>query len=155
MLNRIDLRGEPVTGLGARQLADRLPRAELDVEAAIEAVRPICADVRTRGAAAVREHTARFDGVDLASTRVPREALTQALEALDPAVAAALRESARRARLVHEAQVPRESVTYVADGSSVEILIPSGRSARLSQPEFAGTASTTRTGSLVALEYSS
>ena len=43
----------------------------------------------------------------------------------------------------------------VSDGSSVEILMPSGRSAIDSQPEFAGTASTTRTGSLVALEYGS
>ncbi len=128
MLNRIDLRGEPVAGLGGRQLAERLPRAELDVEAAVEAVRPICDDVRSRGAAAVREHTVRFDGVDLATTRVPREALTQALAALDPAVTAALRESARRARLVHEAQVPRESVTYVADGSSVtERYVPVAR----------------------------
>ncbi len=128
MLNRIDLRGEPVTQLGARQLADLLPRAELDVEAAVAAVRPICDDVRSRGAAAVREHTARFDGVDLESTVVPRQALTLALAGLDPAVAAALRESARRARLVHEAQVPRESVTYVADGSAVtERYVPVAR----------------------------
>ena len=96
-----------------------LPRAELDVEAAVAAVRPVCDDVRGRGAAAVREHTARFDGVDLESTRVPREALTAALAGLDPAVAAALKEAARRARLVHEAQVPQESVTVVAEGSSV------------------------------------
>ena len=105
-----------------------LPRAELDVEAAVEAVRPICDDVRSRGAAAVREHTSRFDGVDVASTRVPREALTRALAELDPAVTAALRESARRARLVHEAQLPRESITYVADGSSVtERYVPVAR----------------------------
>ena len=128
MLNRIDLRGEPVTQLGARQLADLLPRAELDVEAAVAAVRPICDDVRSRGAAAVREHTARFDGVDLATTVVPREALTRALARLDPEVADALRESARRARLVHEAQVPRESVTHVADGSTVtERYVPVAR----------------------------
>jgi len=105
-----------------------LPRAELDVQAAVAAVQPVCDDVRSRGAEAVREHTARFDGVDLPTTLVPREALTGALARLDPAVAAALREAARRARLVHEAQVPRESVTYVADGSSVtERYVPVAR----------------------------
>lgn len=105
-----------------------LPRAELNVEAAVAAVRPVCDDVRSRGAEAVREHTARFDGIDLPTTIVPREALADALERLDPAVAAALREAARRARLVHEAQIPAESVTYVADGSSVtERYVPVSR----------------------------
>src|SRR5262249_43567852 len=96
-----------------------LPRAELDVEAAVAAVRPICDDVRERGAAAIREHTARFDGVDLPTTKVPRHALADALERLDQGVAAALREAVRRTRRVHEAQLPAERVTVVADGSSV------------------------------------
>jgi histidinol-phosphate aminotransferase len=119
VLNRIDLRETPVADLGVKHLAEMLPRAELNVEAAIAAVRPICEDVRVRGVEAVREHTARFDGVDLATTVVPREELADALARLEPRVAAALREAARRARLVHEAQIPRQSITYVADGSSV------------------------------------
>jgi histidinol dehydrogenase len=101
------------------ELAAMLPRAALDVSAALDAVRPICADVRERGAAAVREYTQKFDGVDLASTRVPAQALSDALAALDPAVRAALTEAARRARLVHEAQVPAETWTAVAAGSTV------------------------------------
>jgi histidinol dehydrogenase len=96
-----------------------LPRATIDVETATESVRAICEDVRQRGAAAVREHTARFDGVDLATTRVPASALAGALEALDPAVRDALTEAARRARLVHEAQLPAEPVTELAPGSTV------------------------------------
>jgi histidinol dehydrogenase len=105
-----------------------LPRAELDVAAAVEAVRPVCEDIRERGAAAVREHTARFDGVDLPATRVPREALAQALAALDPAVTAALTEAIRRAKAVHQAQVPADTVTIVADGATVtERYVPVGR----------------------------
>jgi histidinol dehydrogenase len=128
VLNRVDLRGKAVAGLGARWLAGVLPRAELDVAAAVEVVRPVCEDVRDRGAAAVREHTVRFDHVDLASTRVPREVLTAALAGLDPAVADALREAIRRTRAVHAAQVPAESVTVVADGSSVtERYVPVSR----------------------------
>src|SRR5215469_9202313 len=87
------------------QLAALLPRAELDVAAAVEQVRPIVEDVRIRGDDAVREYTARFDGVSRpAGTRVPGAALTEA---------------ARRARLVHRSQLPAEAWTAVAPGSTV------------------------------------
>jgi len=76
-----------------------LPRAKLDVEAAVAAVLPICDDVRGRGAEAVRAYTATFDGIDLPTTIVPRSALAAALAALDPAVAGALKEN-QRATLV-------------------------------------------------------
>ena len=95
-----------------------LPRAALDVERAVELVRPICEDVRVRGGAAVREYTTRFDGVDLAHTRVPAEALTQALETLDPKVKDALAEAARRASVVHEAQLPDRKDTEPAPASA-------------------------------------
>jgi len=128
VLRTIDLRGSAAAGLTRTRLAGVLPRAALDVEAALETVRPICADVRRRGAVAVREYTARFDGVDLPATGVPAEALAAALAALDPDVRAALAECARRARLVHEAQLPRESVTTVAPGSTVtERYVPVAR----------------------------
>ncbi len=88
-------------------------------------VRPICEDVRRRGSDAVRELTARFDGVDLTSTRVPVSSLEQALAELDPAVRAALEEAVRRARVVHEAQ-SRDDVTVevVPGGTVTERWIP-------------------------------
>jgi histidinol dehydrogenase len=46
VISRIDLRGR---ALDARSLREALPRAELDVEAALSVVRPICEDVRHRG----------------------------------------------------------------------------------------------------------
>jgi histidinol dehydrogenase len=119
VLRIIDLRGTDPAGLSGGKLAGVLPRAAVDVEKATEAVRPVCEDVRQRGAAAVREYTARFDGVDLATTRVPAAALADAGQGLDPAVRAALAEAARRARLVHEAQLPAEPVTELAPGSTV------------------------------------
>jgi histidinol dehydrogenase len=128
VLSRIDLRGQPAATLNREKLAGVLPRAGLDVAAAAEAVRPICEDVRQRGAAAVREYTARFDGVDLAATRVPAQAIRDALPALGPPVRAALEEAIRRARLVHEAQLPGDRVTEVADGTTVtERYVPVGR----------------------------
>ena len=120
MLERIDLRGKSPGSLTQAQLAALLPRAGLDVAAAVDLVRPIVDDVRARGREAVREYTARFDGVDRpGGTLVPAAALTEALAGLDADVRAALTEAARRARLVHRSQLPAESWTAVAPGSTV------------------------------------
>ena len=128
MLIRVDLRGETAASLSRPRLEGVLPRARLDTGAALDAVRPVCEDVRQRGAPAVREQTRRFDGVDLATTRVRRQALADALAGLDPDVRAALKEAARRARVVHEAQLPSDVVTKVADGATVtERYVPVGR----------------------------
>ena len=127
-LRRIDVRGRPASSLTRTQLEGVLPRAATNVEAAVALVRPICDDVRSRGAEAVREYTARFDGVDLATTRVPRQALEAALAGLDPDVRAALEEAARRTRRVHGAQIPAEIVTRVTGGLTVTgRFVPVGR----------------------------
>ena len=119
MISRIDLRGREPGRLGRADLAGVLPRAATDVEAAAAQIRPVCEDVRRRGAQAVREYTQRFDGVDLATTMVPQDALEEALEALDPAVANALEEAARRTAAVHRAQLPAEKGVTVTDGLTV------------------------------------
>jgi histidinol dehydrogenase len=119
VISRIDLRGRGPASLSRTTLATVLPRAATDVEAAVAQIRPVCEDVRRRGAEAVREYTVRFDGVDLATTRVPQEALDAALAGLDPDVRAALAEAVRRTRLVHSAQLPAEITTRVTDGLTV------------------------------------
>ncbi|MEU0845304.1 histidinol dehydrogenase [Streptomyces sp. NPDC005962] len=117
MISRIDLRGAAFPEGGIDR--DLLPRAELDVEAALEKVRPICDDVRHRGTAALIEYAHRFDGVTMERVRVPVEALTSALDELDPAVRAALEESIRRARLVHREQRRADHTTQVVPGGTV------------------------------------
>jgi len=119
VISRIDLRGAEPGRLSRAALAGVLPRAATDVEAAAAQIRPLCDDVRRRGAQAVREYTARFDHVDLATTLVPQSALDEALANLDPAVAKALEEAARRARTVHQAQLPAETPIQVTDGLTV------------------------------------
>ncbi len=116
MISRVDLRGNPA---GDETYRDVLPRAALDVGTALEAVRPICDDVRSRGAEAVRDATRRLDGVDVPGTPVPVDALHRALDALDRAVRAALEEAVRRARLVHEAQRRAEETVEVVPGGTV------------------------------------
>ncbi|WP_445400315.1 histidinol dehydrogenase [Streptomyces sp. LE64] len=117
MISRIDLRGDALPEGGA--LRDLLPRADFDVEAALEKVRPLCEDVHHRGDAALIDFAKRFDGVALDRVRVPAEALSAALAALDPAVRAALEESIRRARLVHRAQRRTSHTTQVVPGGTV------------------------------------
>ncbi|MEU9984142.1 histidinol dehydrogenase [Streptomyces sp. NPDC050856] len=117
MISRIDLRGDALPEGGA--LRDLLPRAEFDVAAALEKVRPICEDVRHRGDAALIDYAERFDGVRLDQVRVPAAALTRALAELDPAVRAALEESVRRARTVHREQRRAQHTTQVVPGGTV------------------------------------
>jgi histidinol dehydrogenase len=116
VISRVDLRGQTPS---RESLRDVLPRAELDVAVALDVVRPLCEDVRARGAEAVRDLTRRLDGVDVETTRVPAAALAAALEALDPDVRAALEEAARRARLVHEAQRRRDETVLLSPGGTV------------------------------------
>nr|WP_203666074.1 histidinol dehydrogenase [Streptomyces parvus] len=130
------MRGDALPEGGA--LRDLLPRAEFDVEAALETVRPICEDVRHRGSAAVIDWGEKLDGVRIESVRVPAEALTKALQELDPAVRAALEESIRRARLVHREQRRTTHTTQVVPGGTVTekwvpvervgLYVPGGRS---------------------------
>lgn len=117
VISRIDLRGDALPEGPA--LRDLLPRADFDVAAALEKVRPICEDVHHRGDAALIDFAERFDGVRLDQVRVPAAALERALEELDPAVRAALEESVRRARLVHRAQRRTTHTTQVVPGGTV------------------------------------
>ncbi|AGP58628.1 histidinol dehydrogenase [Streptomyces rapamycinicus] len=136
MISRIDLRGAAFPEGGIDR--DLLPRAELDVEAALEKVRPICDDVRHRGTAALIDYAHRFDGVTMERVRVPAEALESALAELDPAVRAALEEAVRRARLVHRDQRRTDHTTQVVPGGTVTerwvpvdrvgLYVPGGRS---------------------------
>jgi histidinol dehydrogenase len=113
VLRRIDLR------TGSADLRRVLPRANVDVSAALAAVSPVVEDVAARGYAAARAATLRFDGVDVADPRVPQAALDEALAALDPAVREALNESIRRARIVHEEQRRQSVEVQVVPGGTV------------------------------------
>ena len=116
MLTRIDLRD---TDPDARDLAAILPRADLDVAAALEAVAPLIEDVRVRGAAALRDAAERFDHVRPEHLRVPASAIERALAQLDPAVREGLELSIAHNRAGHAAQLPVERVTEVVPGGRV------------------------------------
>jgi histidinol dehydrogenase len=123
MIRRIDLRGGPAAteqepGRQA-DYRDVLPRAEYDVDAAEDVVRPICEAVRTRGVDAIADFSLRFDGVVPADLRVPADVLADALEELDPAVRAGLEESIARLRASCEAELEHDVVTTYGTGARV------------------------------------
>ncbi|GAA4983699.1 histidinol dehydrogenase [Pseudonocardia tropica] len=117
MLRRLDLRAEPLPRPAT--LRGMMPRAELDIDAALERARPLVEDVRDRGAAAALDATERFDRVRPETVRVPTEAVSGALRDLDPDVRAALETSIERARVVHAEQRRPDVVTRVVPGGTV------------------------------------
>jgi histidinol dehydrogenase len=71
VLRVIDLRGRRTAG-ERLDYAAIVPRADFDVAAAADIVRPICSDVARRGAGALADYSMRFDRVVPTSFRVPR-----------------------------------------------------------------------------------
>ena len=116
MLRRLDLRGHGNdSGDG---LADLLPRPQAADSVPAEAVRNLIAQVRDGGDAAVRELTARFDGVDVADTLVPVSELAAAWEGLAPGLRSAMETAHRRVLDFHRAEASAGH-TYERDGVTV------------------------------------
>jgi histidinol dehydrogenase len=116
MLRRVDLRGKT---LSKGQYQRELPRASLDVAAAMVAIEPILHRVRTGNEGDLIALCEEFDGVRPPSIRVPQSALDAALAQLDPSIRTALEVSAERIRKVHSAQVRHGGEVTVVDGGTV------------------------------------
>jgi len=116
MIRSIDLRGKALSKAGYQRA---IPRASLNISAAMSAIEPILQKVKTGTEADLLELAEKFDGVRPAGIRVPQSALTKALAELDPKIRIALEISAERIRKVHNDQVRSEKSTKVVDGGVV------------------------------------
>lgn len=116
MLRRVDFRGKTLT---KGQYQRELPRATLDVAAAMVAIEPILERVKNGNEEDLIALSEQFDRVRPASIRVPQSALDRALADLDPAIRTALEISAARIRTVHSSQARGESTVTVVDGGTV------------------------------------
>ena len=104
-----------------------------------DAVAEIIRDVAKEGDEAVRKYTLRFDGVDLASFEVPREALQVALDGLDTPLREAMTTAAANISAFHARQKregfrmegPRGTYMgqFITPIERVGIYIPGGRAA--------------------------
>ncbi len=104
-LTVLDLRGD------RSDPRDRMPRPRVDLAAARDGVEASLAAVRQRGDAALRELTARFDGVEFTqhdALVVPDEILDESLDRLAPDLRAALERAADQVRWFHERARPRD-----------------------------------------------
>lgn len=104
----------------ARQYRGSVPRADFDINEALEIVRPICHAVRDQGDEAVLAYGEKFDKIRPDSLRVPAAAIAAALENLDSEIRDALSESIRRLTLTCEAELEDSVTTEVAPGAKVE-----------------------------------
>jgi len=116
VLNTLDLRGGT---RNSRELRDVVPRAQFDLDAVLEQVRPIVEDVAARGEVAAQEWSTKLDGVCAPQIRVPLEIIQAAIETLAADVRESLEEAIRRVRIVHQSQVRGESSVTVAPGGVV------------------------------------
>lgn len=89
-----------------------------------EAVNRIIRDVREHGDAALRDWTARLDGVQLASFEVPRERIVQAAANLDPKLLDALRLAAGEIERFHRRQARNTWVDFGVEGAMGQIVMP-------------------------------
>jgi histidinol dehydrogenase len=112
MLNRLDLRGV-TTGV-----ASHLPRPSVGGSAPVDAVRAILADVQARGDVAVRELTARFDGVELDDLRVDGDECQAALARIPADLREALEVAHRSITAYHRRQV-EAPVEHVNEGLAI------------------------------------
>ena len=116
MIRSLDLRGKALTKAGYQKA---IPRAKLDIAAALVAIEPILQKVKSGTEADLLQLAEEFDGVRPPSIRVPQSALDKALADLDPKLRAALELSAERIRKVHNDQTRGVTTTKVVDGGVV------------------------------------
>ena len=104
---------------------------------ALSAATDIVEDVRQRGDEALRELTAKFDGVQLESFRVSQEVIDEAVAQCEPVLAQALEQAADQIRSFHERQLEQSWFSVREDGAlvgakvtpldSVGVYVPGGR----------------------------
>ena len=118
-LTTLDLRGTDTTDSHA--LRRLLPRPKAAEEPPIDQVRSVIDEVRSGGDAALRDLTARFDGVHIDDVRVDPGFVASAPGRVKPALRAALEAAHANITAYHRAQL-HEPARYERDGLVVREL---------------------------------
>ena len=113
----VDVRTRHLTKRGYQEL---LPRAPLDINAALEAIAPIIDSVKSGDESILLDLSEKFDGIRPRSLKVPTDVIDEALNSLDPQLRSIITESIRRVRIVHRDQQRGITTTKVVDGGEVE-----------------------------------
>ena len=122
MIQLIDLRNEKTLP------SPVVPRAQIDVDSAVEKVRSIITDVKEKGDIAVLDWTENLDGVRPNSLRVPLEIIENAYKEMPEDVINALKTSIERVKKAHENQIRNSYETSVIpDGKIKQKFLPINR----------------------------
>jgi histidinol dehydrogenase len=134
LIRQLDLRG---LSLSEGELNQLIPRAKLDIEAAINVSREVVESVRNGGVAYIRELAKKIDGFDPEPLRVSSKELSQALGSLDAGLRSAIETSIDRNRQVSEAAMPKAFDAQLSEGAvvsqrfvpmeSVGLYVPGGK----------------------------
>ena len=116
IIRRLDLRETKVSKSEYKEL---MPRAELDVDAALLTIKPILSQVKNGNESKLKSLAEKYDGVLPDSIRVPKSELVKALKNLDPKLRKSLEISIARIRKVHSDQKRTSKKTNVVPGGSV------------------------------------
>ena len=116
MIRTVDFRGR---SLSKAQYRAELPRASLDIAAAMNLIAPILDRVAKGDEKVLLDLAQEFDGVRPSSIRVPRAEIDLALTQLDPVIRTALELSIARITQVHQSQRRDETLTQVVEGGTV------------------------------------
>jgi histidinol dehydrogenase len=115
-IRTVDFRGRELSKIGYR---NELPRAELDIEAALVSIAPILQSVKNGSETALLDLCEKFDGIRPKSIRVPIAEINSALDSLAADVRKALEEAIRRVTKAHTDQLRSEIFTQVVAGGEV------------------------------------
>lgn len=123
--------------ISAKQISEDLPRAALDLDSAIEVIRPLVDRIRSEGSLAIARIAKEIDGIDINPIRVSELELKQALADLDPELRVSLEIAIERVRKVSQQGVPSDFSTDLSPGAlisqrwqpidSVGLYVPGGK----------------------------
>jgi len=116
LIRLLDLSGQVIS---ADLVAKELPRAAIDIDSALEEIRPLVEQIRTDGAQALVAIAQKFDGIDINPIKVAAEELANALSSLEPSLRTSLEVAIDRVRKVTEQAKPEACATELADGAQV------------------------------------
>jgi histidinol dehydrogenase len=108
-----------VSEISAEQVLKDLPRAALDLDSAVEVIRPLVEKIRSGGAKAIADIANEIDGIDIYPIRVSEDELKTALAELDPKLKESLELAIERVRKVALQSMPKGFTTQLAPGASV------------------------------------
>ena len=101
------------------QILQDIPRASLDLDSAVEIIRPLVEKIRSGGSNAIKAIAKDIDGIDIDPIRVSEAELKNALANLDPNLRSSLEIAIERVRKVAIESIPKGFSTELAPGATV------------------------------------